>query len=186
MEVGKPSRRLTTIYYRSMASSEDNAIARIAWKTWNTSTTVYGNLLEEMREGVRGSDLIYRPNKFCTSRCFLGNDGREYCWKLILKGFVLTSSDTGEEVARFERDAKGRGIFTGQRKSCLTFQDSRTITIDRDLVLLSFLILEKKRLDHARDGTSWGLRDEDPVDGGGFEATGDVRRNYPSKPNILV
>jgi hypothetical protein len=77
----------------------------------------------------------------------------------------LTHNETNEEVARFIQELIAEGIFAGERKSCLRIQPC---SVDLDLIVLSCLIMEKKRRDHAGDGTTLAAHDEDPQgDGGG-------------------
>jgi hypothetical protein len=126
-----------------------------------------------------------------SSRYFLGDDDQEYRWKVVKgEGCIvshsvpffsylcltwsgssqLTRSDTDEEVARFTHNTLTEGLFAGERKSCLRVQPC---SLDMDLVVLSFMIMEKKRRDHAGDGTRLTAHDEDPQgDGGGSGAEG--------------
>jgi hypothetical protein len=78
----------------------------------------------------------------------------------------LTEADNGKQVARFRRGLKGKGLFNGERKACLRVERS---SLDLDLVVLSLLILEKKRADRAGDGTRITDHDEDPQGDGGGE-----------------
>jgi hypothetical protein len=55
-------------------------------------------------------------------------------------------------------------LFRGERKARLEVQES---SLDLDLVVLSLLIMEKKRQDHAGDGTKLTDHDEDPTGDGG-------------------
>jgi hypothetical protein len=76
----------------------------------------------------------------------------------------LTHNETNEEVARFIQELIAEGIFAGERKSCLRIQPC---SVDLDLIVLSCLIMEKKRRDHAGDGTRLAAHDEDPQGDGG-------------------
>ena len=126
-----------------------------------------------------------------SSRYFLGNDDQEYRWKAVDKGDMvvrtfpfsplpmglrtgpsllqLTHSDTRQEVARIVHCLTGQGLFEGERKCCLRVQPC---SVDIDLVVLSCLLMEKKRRDRAGDGTTLAAHDEDPQGDGGAGAEG--------------
>jgi hypothetical protein len=55
------------------------------------------------------------------------------------------------------------GLFAGEKKSRICIQPC---SVDIDLVVLSFVILEKKKRDHAGDGTKRCPYDEDPLECG--------------------
>jgi len=76
----------------------------------------------------------------------------------------LTAEETGDQIASFRRGTKGKGLFSGERKARLRIQES---ALNPDLVVVSLLLLEKKRLDHAGDGTRLTDHDEDPRGDGG-------------------
>ena len=121
-----------------------------------------------------------------STRYFLGNDGVEYRWKdfkgvgMVVRFLVvpssrlaplnrillltkLTRSDTGQEVARYSYEVNEEGLFAGEKKSRIRIQPC---SVDIDLVVLSFVIVEKKKRDHAGDGTRRSLHDEDPLECG--------------------
>jgi len=157
-------RRYSTTIQRNADSEEEALVAEIEWKSLGTSTMVRSVLLEEV--AVKAKDFLYKRNQFSRSRYFLGNDGQEYRWKLARNGIRLTECSTNKTVARFVRGQKGQGIFSGQRKACLRIYPA--LILDIDLVVLSFLIMEKKRCDQAGDGTTQNPHDEEPtaMDGG--------------------
>jgi hypothetical protein len=61
------------------------------------------------------------------------------------------------------------GLFAGEKKSRIRIQPC---SVDIDLVVLSFVIVEKKKRDHAGDGTRRSPHDEDPLDCGVDGGTG--------------
>jgi hypothetical protein len=75
-------------------------------------------------------------------------------------------NDTGERLAQFRRGLKGRGLFNGERKACLQIErpQSSSSSLDLDLIVVSCLIMEKKRIDYG-GGPGAGLadHDEDPL-----------------------
>lgn len=79
----------------------------------------------------------------------------------------LSRCDTGQEVARYSYDVDEEGLFAGEKRSRIRIQPC---SVDIDLVILSFVIVEKKKRDQAGDGTRRCPYDEDPlecgVDGG--------------------
>lgn len=58
-------------------------------------------------------------------------------------------------------------MFDGERKSCLRVQPN--CSIDVDLVVMSFMIFEKKRRERLDEGAMLGLHDDDPVGEGGAD-----------------
>lgn len=76
----------------------------------------------------------------------------------------MTNSETKEEIARFGCALIDEGLYAGERKSRLHIQPC---SVDIDLIIISFMIVEKKRRDHAGDGTKATAHDEEPGDGGG-------------------
>lgn len=125
----------------------------------------------------------------CRSRYFMGNDGVEYQWKttktagcivsfvseiavserVLIVEVQLTRAGSSEELARYIYTATDEGLYAGERKTRLRIQP--TCSIDLDLVVLTFIIAEKKRRDAAGPDARLG-RDEDPCgdgagDGGG-------------------
>ncbi|KAG7086529.1 hypothetical protein E1B28_002480 [Marasmius oreades] len=124
--------------------------------------------------GVLGTEFLYKRARFTPTRYFLGNDNVEYRWRIVKGvGCVLTHGKTNEEIARFTYTATDEGLYAGERKSRLRIQPC---SVDIDLIVLSFLMMEKKRQDRAGD-RAFALieqnHDEDPQgegdggDGGG-------------------
>lgn len=70
----------------------------------------------------------------------------------------LTNRITGTEVARHTHEDVCEGYFCGERRWCLQLRPS---ALDIDLIILTFIILEKRRLDKA-DGEVDS--DEDPAE----------------------
>ncbi|ESK94247.1 box-containing protein [Moniliophthora roreri MCA 2997] len=132
--------------------------------------------------GILATDFLYKKGQFSSSRYFLGSDGIEYRWKFVKGvGCVLTRSSTNEEIARYAYAQTDEGLYAGERKSRLRIHPFTSTTeagsreLDIDLIIISFLIMEKKRRDHK--GLGSGLmeqdHDEDPQgDGGGDGGSG--------------
>lgn len=79
----------------------------------------------------------------------------------------LSRLDTGAEVARFTQEPVSEGFFRGERKWCLQIQPT---TLDIDMVVLTFIIMEKRRRDCVAAEAMKGPHDEDVPEGGGCEA----------------
>ena len=56
---------------------------------------------------------------------------------------------TGAEVARFGRNLITDGFFNGEKKSYLQL---RPTTLDTDMIVLTFIIMEQRRRDRAKVG----------------------------------
>lgn len=71
------------------------------------------------------------------------------------------------EVARYTVAVNREGLFAGEKKTSLRIQPC---SVDIDLIVLSFVIMEQKRRDKAGDFTGQTLHDEDPQgDGAGCD-----------------
>lgn len=71
----------------------------------------------------------------------------------------MTNNETNEEVARLTRTVvTEEGLFQGERKYRLRIQPC---SLDIDLVVLSWIIMEKKRRDREGDGLGLTAHDED-------------------------
>lgn len=121
----------------------------------------------------------------CRTRYFLGNDDITYRWKLVKGvGYVvrticcvmlgsrtdtmqLTNRSSGEEIARYTRDVVSEGFFRGERKWLLQMEPG---TLSVDIIVLTFIIMEKKRRDRVADHMAIIKDDsDDPDDGIGAE-----------------
>lgn len=71
----------------------------------------------------------------------------------------LLRSGTDEEVARHVNTINAEGLFAGERKSALRIQPC---SLDIDLIVLSFVVMEKKRRERTGDGMEALPHDEDP------------------------
>ncbi|KAF9265776.1 TonB box-containing protein [Marasmius fiardii PR-910] len=180
-KVANSGRRVLRLQ-RPAESEEDSIIAEIEWKTWEYPTVLRSSLLKHKARrrvngktvGVLGTEFLYKRSHFTSTRYFLGNDNVEYRWKIVKGiGCVLTHGETSEEIARFTYASTDEGLYAGERKSRLRIQPC---SVDIDLIVLSFLMMEKKRRDRAGDKAFALLEqnhDEDPQgegdggDGGG-------------------
>jgi hypothetical protein len=62
-DIGYQSRRITTVQ-RPAESQKDSVVAEIAWKTWGTSTTIYGDLQDGMQSGLIVKEFLYKQGQF--------------------------------------------------------------------------------------------------------------------------
>ncbi|KAF5386612.1 hypothetical protein D9615_001932 [Tricholomella constricta] len=166
-----------SLIQRPADSEADSIVAEVEWGTWGTPTFVrcplfrgFGSCIGKMGLGVTARTFLYKRRPFSKSRYFMGNDGVEYRWKARRGiGCVLTSSNNNEEIAIYTSTFNNEGLFAGERKHFLRIQPC---SVDLDLVVLSFMIMEKKRRERAGDGSSLIAHDSDPQgdgagDGGG-------------------
>ncbi|KAL0577362.1 hypothetical protein V5O48_004614 [Marasmius crinis-equi] len=199
-KIDKSGRRVSKLQ-RPAESEEDSLIAEIEWKTWEQPAVLRSSLLTRgipsvecdaslnrrivkndgrnqasgggRAVGVLATEFLYKRTRFSSTRYFLGDDEVEYRWKIVKGvGCVLTNGETDEEIARFSSMATDEGLYAGERKSRLRIQPC---SVDIDLVVLSFLMMEKKRRAKAGDKAlvMGNAHDEDPQgegdagDGGG-------------------
>ncbi|KAJ3505124.1 hypothetical protein NLJ89_g7576 [Agrocybe chaxingu] len=160
------------------SSPEESVIAEIEWHHKNTPTVIRSPMLGGVGQcvgsrgvGVKASKYLYKRHRFSPVRYFVGDDAKEYRWKLVRNtGCILTRLDTNRDIACSMTTACVEGLFAGERKQILRIQPC---ALDIDVVVLTFLVMERKR--RARDGG--GLeeveRDEDPQGDGGGSGDGD-------------
>lgn len=84
----------------------------------------------------------------------------EYLTDITLQ---LTHRNTGDEVARFVHELVTDGFFRGERKWALRIRPS---TLDIDIIVLTFIILEKRRRDALKNVAKDVDREEAPCEGG--------------------
>ena len=113
----------------------------------------------------------------------------EYCWKTLKglgcivsspfaflrmihfkKHFQLTCCDTRTEIARFTTVKCPEGLFAGEWKSVLQLNPC---SVDIDLIVLTFIIIEKKRRERDGDPVHLTPHDEDPLGEGGGSGEGE-------------
>ncbi|OBZ75668.1 hypothetical protein A0H81_04804 [Grifola frondosa] len=156
---------------RSAESEGDSIVAEVEWRKWSAHPVVRSNVFDGAVQELEVREFLYKLGRFTSStRYFLGNDDEEYRWKLVKGvGFVLTNTLTSEEVARFTQDAVSEGFFRGEKKWMLQVQPS---SLDIDMIVLTFIIMEKRRRDRVAEHMKVANQDEDPLEGGGDEAGG--------------
>ncbi|KAF8164020.1 TonB box-containing protein [Pholiota molesta] len=129
--------------------------AAIEWKHRHTPTIIRSPLLSGVGQcigtigiGIKAPRYLYKRHRFSPMRYFVGDDAIEYRWK-IMKGIgcKLIRCDTHTEIASSSSSIVNEGVFAGETKQMLRIQPC---SIDIDLVVLTFIIMEKKRRE--RDG----------------------------------
>ncbi|KZT70192.1 hypothetical protein DAEQUDRAFT_725822 [Daedalea quercina L-15889] len=163
---------------RPAPTMNESIVAEIEWKGWCKAPIVRSNVFDGTAQELPVNELLYKSpsakfgalRDLCHSkRYFLGNDDKVYRWKVVKGiGSVLTCAKTRKEIARFTEDVVTEGFFRGQKKWYLQVQPS---TLDVDMVVITFIIMEKKRRDEVEDPLAVRVleHDEDPAEGGGIE-----------------
>ncbi|PPQ67674.1 hypothetical protein CVT25_012702 [Psilocybe cyanescens] len=145
-----------TLIQRPGASPEDSIVAEIEWRNRETPTILRCPLLGDAGQcvgmrgiGIRSLHYLYKRYKFGSVRYFVGDDAFEYRWKAVKgAGCVLTRSDSSTEIASSMSVLGTEGVFAGEKKQVLRIQPC---TLDIDLIILTFIIMERKRRE--REGT---------------------------------
>jgi len=167
-----------TLIQRPADSTEDSIVAEVEWRHWDKPTIFRSPLLSGVGQsigtqgvGVLASHYLHKRRKFSSLRYFIGDDAMEYCWK-TLKGLgcILTCCDTRTEIARFTTVRCHEGLFAGEWKSVLQLNPC---SVDIDLIVLTFLIIEKKRRERDGDPIHLTPHDEDPLGDGGGSGEGE-------------
>ncbi|KAI0082861.1 hypothetical protein K474DRAFT_1681238 [Panus rudis PR-1116 ss-1] len=156
-----------TIIQRCSGKGEATPLAEVQWLRW-THPIVKSHVFDGTQQQVDLRDFLYKIGRsFTTSRYFLGNDEQEYKWKVVreIGHMTLTNCRTKLVVARYFEDDVAEGHFQGQRMWCLQMQPS---SLDIDLVVLTLLIMEKRRRDRLTD-PKCPYREEGNVEGGAGE-----------------
>ncbi|KAF9533552.1 hypothetical protein CPB83DRAFT_832040 [Crepidotus variabilis] len=130
--------------------------------------------LSEVPEVVRANDKLCRKKVMLGStRYFRGNDGLEYGWNRVENDELqLTQSST--EIARTQFQKSPEGLFASQFCEVLRIQPDSLV--DMDLIILTFLLMSRKRLflQLSTIDSEPMENDEDPAgDGGGSGGEGD-------------
>ncbi|KAF8870693.1 hypothetical protein CPB84DRAFT_1692844 [Gymnopilus junonius] len=155
------------------SGSEDSVVAEIEWKHSDSTAIIRSPLFsgDGQRVGTKGIGVpvfkyLYKRHRYGRARYFVGEDAQEYRWKMMRNiGCVLTPCDSGFEIASSKDMFITDGPFAGERKRVLRIQPC---ALDIDLIVLTFIIMERLRRKQDGDDVVEGACDEDPQgDGGG-------------------
>ncbi|KAF5331151.1 hypothetical protein D9619_006052 [Psilocybe cf. subviscida] len=169
--------RLTSIL-RPAASPEDSVIAEIEWRNSNSATVIRSPMLvvandpdktnpksgEGLGAGIKLMRYMYRRNRFSSVRYFIADDKAEYRWKIIKGRGCILSSTGGAQIASSNYTLVTEGVFAGEKKQNLLIQPS---SVDIDLIILTFIIMECRRRERDGYGLQQPVRDEEPHGDGG-------------------
>ncbi|KAL7283004.1 hypothetical protein ACG7TL_002428 [Trametes sanguinea] len=157
---------------RPAETQNESLVAEVEWKRFGAHPVVRSHIFDGTMQEMEVRDFLYKlGHHFTPTRYFLGDDNQEYRWKPFKDiGHVLTHLESGDEIARFTQEMVVEGFFRGERKWCLQIQPT---TLDIDMIVLTFIIMEKRRRDRV-SAEAMKIRDcdEDPAEGGGCEAGG--------------
>lgn len=148
-------------------TNEDETFGEIVWGGLGRHSVIYSELFKGRAnaaedKGVRVKDLLWKLNTFGTSRCFTGNDEEEYVWKFCKgRGFQLLHVRTGCVKAIYEHNPShvANGVFKDQFKTCLRIHPSCTLNLD--ILVLTFVVMEKKRRDNLGDQVNVAAAEEE-------------------------
>ncbi|OCH85228.1 hypothetical protein OBBRIDRAFT_785157 [Obba rivulosa] len=163
-----------TVLKRRAHSTGDSVVAEIEWRRWGAHPVVRSSIFDGVLQKLKIHDLLHnKGGRFSLTRYFLGNDDIMYRWKLVQGiGYVLTNRRSGKEVARFTQEVVTDGFFRGERKWLLSIEPG---TLNVDIIILTFIIVEKRRRDRVTDYMAITREDdEDPDEGPGAEFGGEV------------
>ncbi|KAI0040277.1 hypothetical protein FA95DRAFT_1599491 [Auriscalpium vulgare] len=129
---------------------------------------------------IRVKDLLWNDHQFVNSKSFVGDDGDEYKWKYSNSGgLALFHVPTGTSKAVYKPCPAlvTDGFFKNELKTCLKIHPS--CTMDIEIVVLTFIIVEKKRRDKlGKEANLHTVHGGDPVesgmDGGTYTETASV------------
>jgi len=95
-------------------------------------------------------EVLYSTGGFWSEdKCFIGNDGKEYRWRRNWKTLFVTRSSNKQPLLEYHRHA---GIM---HQSYLEVLDSSALT-SLDSILMTFLIMEKKKRDSEKASAAAG------------------------------
>ncbi|KAH9915794.1 uncharacterized protein BXZ73DRAFT_92573 [Epithele typhae] len=139
-------------------------VAEVVWRRLGGHPVVRSNMFDgrPLELGLR--EFLYQTNSSNMARNFLGNDGQEYRWKLHQGGgLALIHCSSKCEVARYTFDRVREGVFKKEDKWCLWIGPT---TLDIDMVVFTFLIMEKWRRDRLAAENPKGKIAEEVSEGG--------------------
>ncbi|THH16833.1 hypothetical protein EUX98_g9239 [Antrodiella citrinella] len=148
----------------SVPSKDDKLVAEIEWKRWS-HPVVRSDAFDGTMHEIELREFLYKlGKKFSTTRYFLGSDDKEYCWKDTKgTGHILSSRVAKREVARFNYDVALDGTLAGQKKWFIQVQPSE---LSLDMIILTFVIMEKRRREREAHPERRGFGDENPFESG--------------------
>ncbi|KAL4242486.1 protein of unknown function DUF6593 [Abortiporus biennis] len=152
---GSPS---TTLIQRPV---ENEVVAEILWKRGpGRHPVVRSNVFDGQSQEIEIREFLYKMGSaFSSTRFFLGNDDREYKWKTVKgTGQVLFDRTSRREIARFTQEVVQDGFFKNQCKWLLHIEPT---DLDIDLIVLTFIVMEKRRRDREAEDTIGAYQDED-------------------------
>lgn len=128
-----------------IARPVEGTVAEVEWRRWGAHPVVRSRVFDGEDQTLEVRELLYKlGSTFSTARYFLGTDNEEYRWKYAKgSGYVLTKRSTGEEVARHTPELVKDGYFKGEQQWVLKIKPG--CDLDADMVVLTFVILEKRR-----------------------------------------
>ncbi|EKM55947.1 uncharacterized protein PHACADRAFT_256916 [Phanerochaete carnosa HHB-10118-sp] len=150
---------------RPADSAANAGVAEVEWRRWGAHPVVRTHVFDGEAQTLEVRELLYKlGSTFSTARYFLGNDNEEYRWKYAKgSGYVLSLRSTGEEVARHTAELVKEGYFKGERQWVLKIRPG--CDLDIDIIVLTFVILEKRRRDKLAKQSS-EEHGEEPCEGG--------------------
>ncbi|KAI1784231.1 hypothetical protein LXA43DRAFT_902032 [Ganoderma leucocontextum] len=148
----------------------DTFVAEVQWRRGLHHPVVRSHIFDgtEFLE-LEVRDFLFKIGRHRShTRYFLGNDEEQYMWKPVKGvGYVLYHCKTRREIARPLQEMVTEGFFRGQKKYCLAVEPT---TLDIDVVVLTFMIMEKRRRDRVTaDCMKLRNQDEDVTAEGGCE-----------------
>ncbi|KAI0320304.1 hypothetical protein OF83DRAFT_1053322 [Amylostereum chailletii] len=159
----------------SLRENTKRVVGEITWGSMGRKTMVRSDLFQSyLPDGtpaahgkVDVNELLYHTT-FARSRSFTGQDMEEYKWKFVRTcGHELIHIPSGAVKALYNPfpEFVPAGLFKGRALTSLTIHP--TCTLNMDIVVLTLIIVEKKRRDILCDPTATAPEhDEDPVEAG--------------------
>jgi len=124
-----------------------DAMGEIEWRLFGSST------FRTKGEEMQSNHFIPRHGITGRKRTFTGPDGLPYRWDMLFDVVVLSRDDGSKsEVARYHRGSFG--IIGPRKKPCLDVDPDVTHMLD--LIVLTFVYVEKLRMDKERAARNSG------------------------------
>lgn len=147
-------------------NNEVEILGEVTWGGFGRHSVVHSDLFKGRADAAGGKAVRVKdlPGPLSSSRCFIGNDEEEYVWKFCKStGFQLLHVRTGSVKAIYEHSPShvARGTFKGQFKTCLRIHPS--CKLDTDILVMTFVIMEKKRRDSLGDQVNVAADKEESV-----------------------
>lgn len=156
----------TTVIIRPGDTDEESIVAEIQWPSWEPDlvrSTAFDGGGKQWLEVRNVLEKLGWP--FSSSRYFRDKNNEEYKWRdLKRKGLSLIRCRTAKEIVRFQFASSNGGKWNPRWH--LEFDPSVLEYLDLELMVTTFVIMERRRRNREGEYAAHGHHDHEPCEGG--------------------